>query len=158
LQWTLLKPALSEASTASIDVHSLSDSHRDAQFFVSEVRRVIRASEKPGVLVILSAPIAFESGEDLSPISLESLPACRVFYIRYHATAERTFNRFGPQMGRGPGARIAGPSMARNRPMQLNLVDQLEATLKPLKPKLFEVETPEEVTRALTEIRKALQN
>jgi hypothetical protein len=38
----------------------------------------------------------------------------------------------------------------------LEVVDQLEATLKPLHPKVFDVETPEDMTKALEEIRKAL--
>jgi hypothetical protein len=32
----------------------------------------------------------------------------------------------------------------------------LEGTLKPLKPKVFDVEKPEQVTKALAEIEKAL--
>jgi hypothetical protein len=49
---------------------------------------------------------------------------------------------------------MGGP-MNPNRPPQ-DIVDQLEDTLKPLRPKVFDVETPEQMTRALTEIEKAL--
>jgi hypothetical protein len=35
-------------------------------------------------------------------------------------------------------------------------VDQLEATLKPLRPKVFEVETPEQMAMAIAEIEKQL--
>ena len=42
-----LKASLGEANTASIDIHSLSERHHDAQFFVSEVRALLRASDKP---------------------------------------------------------------------------------------------------------------
>jgi hypothetical protein len=42
------------------------------------------------------------------------------------------------------------------RPVELNVIDQLEATLKPLNPKLFDVETAEEMTEALIEIQKAM--
>jgi len=159
LDWPRLKAALGESNTASIDVHTLSDRHHDAQFFVSQVRSLLRASDKPSVLVVLTQPVGFESGEDLEPISLEALPACRVIYIRYHAPAER-LNPFDQQMrGRGRGGRMGGPmnggTMNRNRPAA-EVIDQLEGTLKPLSPKLFDVETPEQMTKALAEVLKAL--
>lgn len=153
LDWPRLKASLSEANTASIDVHSLSERHHDAQFFVSQVRTLLRASEKqPCVLVVLTNPVAFESGEDLEPISTEALPACSVFYIRYHEPAP-TVPQFDPGMGRGRSRR-GGP--IRNRPAQ-EVVDQLEATLKPLRPKVFDVARPEEVTKVLDEIERSLQ-
>jgi hypothetical protein len=154
LDWPRLKASLGEANTASIDIHSLSGRHQDAQFFVSRVRSLVRASEKSCVLVVLTKPVAFESGEDLEPVSLESLPACTVFYIRYRAPMQLV-SPFGQQMGgRGRGQRMGGP-MGRNRPPQ-DVVDQLEATLKPLSPKVFDVETPEQMTKAFAEIEKAL--
>ncbi len=156
LDWPALKASLGEANTASIDVHSLSDRHHDAQFFLSQVRRLLRSSEKPSALVILTTPVAFESGEDLEPISLESLPSCRVFYIRYHAAPERP-NPFDQEMGRrARGMRMGEGPMGRNRPLAAAVIDQLEATLKPLNPKVFDVETPEEISKALAEITKAL--
>lgn len=158
LEWPVLKTSLAAASTASIDVQSLSDSHHDAQFFVTQVRRIIRASDKPSVVVILSAPIAFAAGEDLTPISLESLPRCRAFYIRYQGEPERFGNRYGqPQSTggiRGRGMHI-GRTVQAGRPL---LPDKLAATLKPLNVKIFDVETPEDITKALTEIQKALAN
>lgn len=155
LDWPRLKASLGEANTASIDVHSLSERHHDAQFFVSQVRSLLRASEKPCVLVVLTKSVAFESGEDLEPVSLESLPACRVVYIRYRAPMQPVPPPLGRQMGgRGRGPRMGGP-MTGNRPPQ-DIVDQLEATLRPLRPKVFDVETPQQMTRALAEIEKAL--
>lgn len=154
LDWPRLKASLDESSTASIDVHSLTERHHDAQFFVSQVRALLRASEKqPCVLVVLTNPVAFESAEDLEPVSTEALPACSVFYIRYHEPAPRV-SPIDPLMGgRGRGSRRGGP--IRNRP-PLEVVDQLEATLKPLGPKVFDVATPEEMTKALVEIEKSL--
>jgi len=162
LDWPVLKSSLAAANTASIDVHSLTDSHHDAQFFLTQVRRVLRASDKPSVLVILSTPVAFESGEDLTPISLESLPPCHVFYIRYQAAPERSINPYGRQIGgRGRGMRMGGPMGGpggAGQPLRNRVVDRLAATLKPLNPKVLDVETPEEITKALTEIQKALAN
>jgi len=152
LDWPRLKASLGEANSASIDIHSLSERHHDAQFFVSQVRRLLRASEKPSVLVVLTKPVAFDSGEDLEPISLESLPSCTVIYIRYRpplpivSPFDRQMRRRGPRMGR---------PLPVNRPAP-DAFDQLEATLKPLRPKVFDVERPEQMMRALAEIQKAL--
>jgi hypothetical protein len=155
LDWPRLKRSLGEANTASIDIHSLSERHHDAQFFVSRVRSLLRASENSCVLVVLTTAVAFESGEDLEAISLEGLPACRVFYIRYRAPPPPPVP-FSEQMGgRGLGSRRAGPMTRNNRPAP-DVVDQLAATLKPLSPKVFDVTTPEQMTRAFVEIEKAL--
>jgi hypothetical protein len=140
LDWPELKRSLGEANTASIDVHSLAERHHNAQFFVSEVRRLLRASDKPSVLVILTPSVAFEPGEDLEPVSREGLPACSVVYIRYHAAVWRR------------GSRILSP-MRRVSPLQ-DVVDPLEGTLEPLRPEVFDVETPEQIRRALAEIER----
>ena len=154
LDWPELKKSLGEANTASIDVRSLSDRHHTAQFFVSEVRRVLRTSEKPSVLVVLTTPLAFESGEDLTPVSLEALPSCRVVYIRYRAVA-RPVNSFDQSMRgrRGNGGRMDRP-MVFERPQ--SVIDQLAATLKPLSPKIFDVETPEQIWKALAEVESSI--
>jgi hypothetical protein len=44
--------------------------------------------------------------------------------------------------------------MNRNRLPQ-DVIDQLEATLKPLAPRVFDVETPEQMAKALVEIEKS---
>jgi hypothetical protein len=155
LDWPRLRVSLGEANTASIDVHSLSEQHHEAQFFVSQVRSAIRDSSGTCVVVVLTKSVTFASGEDLQQISLEGLPACRVFYIRYHMGMGPFPPASGPLMGgRGRGMRMDGP-MGRNR-LSLDMVDELEATLKPLSPKVFDVETPEQVTKAMTEIEKVL--
>lgn len=153
IDWPRLKASFGEADTASIDVHSLSERHHDAQFFVSQVRNLIRSSEGPCVLVVLTRPVAFDSGEDLDPISLEALPACHVFYIRYHAPVQFS-GPFAQMGGRGRGSRMGGP-VHHNRAPQ-DVIDQLEPTLKPLTPRVFDVETPEQMAKALAEIEKSL--
>lgn len=155
LDWPRLKASLGEANTASIDIHSLSEQHHDAQFFVAQVRRVLRGLEKPCVLVVLTTAVAFEAGEDRQPLSLEGLPACRVVYIRYQTLVPRV-PIFDQRMGeRGRGSRMGGGPIDQP-PARQEVVDQLEATLKPLSPKVFDVETPEQVTKAFVEIEKAL--
>jgi hypothetical protein len=153
LDWPRLQESLGVANTASIDVHSLSERHTDAQFFVSQVRSMLRGSEAGCVLVVLTKPVAFDSGEDLEPISTEGLPDCRVVYIRYTPAIPRAAaNPFDRQMG-GRRGRMGGP-MQRGR--ALPEIDQLEATLKPLKPKVYDVEKPEQITKAMAEILKSL--
>lgn len=158
LDWPKLKSSLKEANTASIDIHELSDRQDNAQYFVSEVRRLIRTSptDRPCVLAVLTKPVGFDSGEDLSPISLEALPPCRVVYIRYHA--EPATRAVVPQMG-GMGRRSrmgTGPRMGGQSPVSREPFDQLAATLKPLNPKIIDVEEPDQVTKALIEISKAI--
>ena len=153
LDWPALKASLAKASTASIDVHSLGDQHHDAQFFVSQVRNVLRESQGTCVLVVLTTPIAFASGEDLTPISLEALPPCQIFYVRYSASAfaDRPLGQFG---GRGRGMRMGGPRFeSHGRPA---IVDQLAGTLKPLNPKIFDVETPDQITKVFAEVARVL--
>jgi hypothetical protein len=154
LDWPRVKASLGDAKTTSIDIHSLSERHHDAQFFVSRVRSVLHALETPCVLVVLTKPLAFESGEDLEAISLEGIPACRVFYIRYRPPVQLTRPSI-PQMG-GPslGSRRRGP-MTRDQ-FPKNAVDQLAATLKPLSPKVVDIGTPEQMAKVLAEIEKAL--
>lgn len=154
LDWLRLKASLKEASTASIDVHSLSEQHHDAQFFVAAVRGLLGATEKPSVLVVLTTPVAFESGEDLERVSGEGLANSHVFYIRYRAPVAFVPPFASQRGGRGRGARIGDPmSGARAR---REVVDQLAPTLKPLNPKIFDVETPEQMAKALIEIEKTL--
>ncbi len=154
LDWPRLKASLGEANTSSIDIHSLSDRHHDARFFVSQVRGLLEVSKEPCVLVVLTTPVAFESGEDLEPVSLEGVAACHVVYIRYRAPVP-SVSPVGEQMaGRGRGSRMGGPPF-RNRPPEA-VIDQLESTLKPLGPKVFDVQTPEQMERALADIEKAL--
>jgi hypothetical protein len=44
----------------------------------------------------------------------------------------------------------------RNR-LPLEVADQLEGTLKPLSPKVYDVQTPDEVAKALSDIAKSLR-
>jgi len=155
LDWPRLKTSLSDANTASIDIHSLENGQDDAQFFVSEVRRVLRASaDKPCVLVVLTQPVAFESKEDREPISTEALPPCHVFYLRFHRPSQIP-RSIDPMSGRGRHSRMGGGPMMGYPPMN-EAFDQLASTLKPLNPKVIDVEAPDQVTKALAEILKAI--
>lgn len=157
LDWPRLGPSLTEAGPNKIDIHALENRRQNAQFFVAQVRRRIESSAtnaKPDsnsaslpILIVLSGPMAFASGEDLHPIELAGKPDAEVFYFRVHSLPERPpidpflqdqrRGRRGPlsqQPGRGP---MTEPD------------DSLERTLKPLQPHLFDVYTPAEFRKAL---------
>jgi hypothetical protein len=148
LDWTRLRPALLEADPNKIDVRDLAHHQENAQFFVEEVRRRIVAE---CALIVLSGPMEFASGDDLRPIELAAKPPGRVFYIRYHplpvvvnATPPRSMR---PNRGRGfpqPGIFVPEPA------------DALEPLLKPLQPRLFDVNTAEQFRKALADLMKEI--
>jgi hypothetical protein len=147
LDWAKLGPALKQAGPNVIDVHSLENRQQNAQFFLTQVRRRIGAGPLP-ILIVLSGPMAFGSGEDLHPIELGSRPDADVFYIRYHSIPPRPVtNPF-----------LEDPRRGRRMPMQSRPpiasepVDSLEQTLKPLQPHLFDVYNPEQFRKALRDL------
>jgi hypothetical protein len=147
LDWPKLGPALTEAGPNKIDIHALENRRHNAQFFVTQVRRRIEGSAPSAkVLIVLSGPMAFASGEDLHPIELAGKPDADVFYIRYHSLPERLpINPFEQDQRRGR----RGPMSQPGRGPVTEPDDSLERTLKPLQPHLFDVYTPLEFRKAL---------
>ena len=153
LDWPALKGSLKEADAGTIDVKSLEDRHHKVEFFEAEASRRIGPAPKeksPGavvparVLIVLSNPVEFESGEDLQPIRLARESDCRVFYIRYHPHIVPPAVPL-PALARGRRQRPGLPPPA----LRETQIDQLAPTLKRLGPQLFDVETPEQFRRAL---------
>jgi hypothetical protein len=156
LDWAAMKDALGEKDTGTIDIKSLGERSRSAAFFVSEAgRRIGPPGEgQARALVVLSSPVEFEAGEDLRPIHATPSPDRRVFYIRYHAALPRQPRPSGPVHG-GRGRWAGSPAPDWRRPGYVGRelpIDQLEPTLKPLAPRLFDVETPEDFRKALAAI------
>ena len=101
------------------------------------------------VLIVLSAPMSFAPGEDLHPIKAAKDLNQRIFYIRYRPALVRRFpppdvDPFGRQRNMGRGL----PRLPVNEVQQ----DSLEGTLKPLDPRLFDVDSPEQFRKALAAI------
>ncbi len=155
LDWTRLREALKEADPNKIDVRSLERREQNAQFFVQQVRKRLgpadsaeRAPDDPyHLLIVLAAPMTFDSGEDTHPIELEGKPNGRVYYVRYHLPPERMpfLNPF-EAMSRGrrnPGGLQQSPPEA---------FDSLEPLLKPLQPRLYEVYSPDQFRKALSSL------
>jgi hypothetical protein len=158
LDWTRLKGALAEADPNVIDVKALENSEQNAQFFLSEMRKRVAASEGAEplpVLIVLSGPMAFGKA-DLKPIEAAANRNCKIFYLRYHAMMPM-FSRRAP-MGIN-GYDVENTSRIPNRrgvtrlpnPM-VEPVDQLFGLIKALDPRLFDVTTPEEFRKALATI------
>jgi len=102
-------------------------------------------------VMVLSGPMAFDSGEDLHPIELVGKPDAEVFYIRYHSLPERpVVNPFlqDPRFARR--GQMSRPG--RGPAVMTEPVDSLERTLKPLQPHLFDVSTPAEFRKALASL------
>jgi hypothetical protein len=152
LDWAHLRPALLEANPNKIDVRDLADSEQNAQFFVSEVRRRITAGPTPTALIILSGPLEFPHGADMSPIQVAERPECRVFYIRYHPPPMRMAVASSQALhGRRRGLAGSEPAFAVQEP-----IDALEPLLKPLQPRVFEVYDPGHFRKALAEVMKEI--
>ena len=156
LDWPKLGASLKEAGPNKIDIHALENRRQNAQFFVSQVSRRIESgapktkpdlkSDALPILIVLSGPMAFASGEDLHPIELAGKPDAEVFYFRYHSLPERQpinpFEQEQRRLRRGSMSQpVRGPTTEP--------VDSLERTLKPLQPHLYDVYTPAEFRKAL---------
>jgi hypothetical protein len=162
LNWPAIRDALTSADPGKIDVKSLADRRHNAAFFVDEVGRKLGGAGNTGcqgrAVVVLSSPVTFEEDEDLEPIHATPSPGCPVFYIRYRPPFQAQGVRPIPEGPRGRGGRGGGGMRFPNGqqpPMRAAappLVDQLEPTLRPLEPRLFDVETPDQFRKALAEI------
>jgi hypothetical protein len=168
LNWPRLRSALADNDPSRIDVHELENHEQNAQFFVAEVKKRLDATESNGdvplglsadparVLIVLSAPMAFPKGQDLRPI--DAIPGSHVFYIRYGPPLGPPLP--GVQMGetqghRGPQPRGLDSSGATPGPAPGGAAiaqDSLEATLKPLAPRRFDVTNPAQFRNALAAI------
>jgi hypothetical protein len=156
LDWPRMRDALTEADPNKIDVRSLAHREQNAQFFVEQVRERLGGASAQGaeepfrVLIVLSGPTTFNSGEDMRPIELSGKPSAKVYYVRYHLPPERLAipAMYDPVMARGrrnlPGAGLP--------PASAEPFDSLGSLLKPLQPRVFEVYTPEQFRKALSSL------
>lgn len=148
LDWTRLKVSLAQADPNVIDVHSLENRGQNVQFFLTEVgRRIAAGGDAPApvcILIVLSGPVVFDRGEDLHPIQSANSLNCRVFYIRYYSRPMRP-----PSAPLLPSSSSGRRSIPSTRSASGAETDYLEQTLKPLKPRLFEVYSPEQFRKML---------
>ena len=160
LDWKKLGPSLTEAGPNKIDIHALENRRQNAQFFVGQVSRRLESagnakSDPLPVLIVLSGPMEFPSGEDLHPIELAGKPEARVFYVRYHSLPER--EPINPFL-QDPRYRRRSAVSPQGRGPTTEPIDSLEHTLRPLQHHLFDVYTPAEFRKALATMFDELSN
>jgi hypothetical protein len=158
LDWPQLRGALTKADPNKIDARSLQRRDQNAQFFVDQMRqRMGVAKTSPGtskgkepvrVGIVLSGPMAFESGQNLQPIEPASDPDRKVFYIRYHS--DPVVQNQQPVMDPLRSGRRGGLNFPLALPPMQEPIDALEPLVKPLQPRLFDVYTPEQFRKALS--------
>jgi hypothetical protein len=158
MDWEKLGEALKDADPNIIDVGSLKNRGHGVEFFDRQVRRGIGDGEESAsagnpqrVLIVLTPPFSFGSGEEVRPIELETPTNARVYYLRRHSLPpvppvgpiydDRRYNR---------NRRIDMPIPARGG--YAEPLDSLDRILKPLKPKTFDIYTAEDLRKALASI------
>ena len=105
--------------------------------------------EKPfRVLLVLSGPTAFNSGEDMRPIEPGGDRNTKVYYLRYHVPPERMTL---PPLFDNPSARSRRgfPGSAPSPAAPAEPFDSLASLLKPLQPRLFDIYSPEQFRKIL---------
>lgn len=145
LDWTKMRAAITSDQLGTINVKALGDRANSAQFFETEVNKRVRTAD---VLIILSSSVRFEQGMDLAPLQAEGTPDCKIFYVRYHPPPVRYVVQQQPVLARRR-VPLGGGQMTQLGP---TIVDQLEPTLRNLRHRLFDVQNPEEMRKALAEL------
>jgi hypothetical protein len=139
LDWSNARASFAEINPGLIDVKSLENRTRSAEFFLDEIGRRISAPKKPQAVIILSGAVEFDTAQEVHPVFLDIPSNTRVFYIRYQPLTPLFYSR------------RPGGSFSPRRPI-VPAVDQLEPLLKPLEPRLFDVATPDQFRKALATI------
>jgi hypothetical protein len=148
----------------TVDVHALENERGGAQFFVSEVQKILERPipEPEHVLIILTDPKKFPKGEDLRPIQMVPPPGTHMFYVRsdypqhWLGPSPVSSPPPGPQDWSTPPQLPSGPvAPARHEPANF---DSLERTMEPLHPKSFHVTTAIQFREALAEIMSEISH
>ena len=156
LDWSLLRASLVQADPNKIDARSLARRGGNARFFVDQMRQRMSlaagaASTEPlRVGIVLSPPMAFDSGEDRHPIEAAPALGGRLFYFRFHAVPPQTLLQ--PYVDPLRGGRRNAPLQPLPRPVFQEPLDGLENLVKPLQPRLFDIYTPEQFRKALSAV------
>ena len=149
IDWPLLRAALLDSRAGQIDVKALERRAQQAAFFRNQVAKRLAPHR---IAIILSPVVAFESGEDLRAVEAERPADCSVYYLRFH-------QRLGPPLRTLPFISARPSASVGVRPTERrateNEVDQLARTLKPLGPRVFDIESPQQFRSALATILSA---
>ena len=157
LDWTRLGQALTEADPNKIDVRSLEHREQNAPYFLQQVRERLAppgspagaAGEPVHVVIVLAAPMTLDSGERTRVPELEAKPQGLLYDVRYHLPPERTplgIEQLSRMGRRGYGGMQPPAASAQEA------FDSLEPLLKPLQPRLYDVYSPEQFRKALSNL------
>lgn len=152
LDWDKIKAALPKSNSASIDVKSLADRRHNAAFLGSEIENSFSQGH---AVIVLSAPMVFDTGQEFPEPLAKPCHDCRLFYIRLQMPTARAVT---PDLGRrrGPSWVPGSPGRMRmpqgDEPQFTTEMDQLAPLMKPLDPRVFDVASPEQFRKALATI------
>ncbi|MEQ1884273.1 MAG: hypothetical protein ABL967_04375 [Bryobacteraceae bacterium] len=163
INWQRLGEAMKDADPNVIDVETLRDRGRDTEFFRAQVRKALDSqtpaspadsppNDLPQKVVIVLSPPFSASGENAKPLELETPANARIYYLRRHVIPPMSLP--GPmfveqRLSRG---RRVDSAMMSTRMGYAEPYDVLEKVLKPLRPKTFDIYTPEDLRKAIASI------
>ena len=153
VDWEKAKGALTEMAPGIIDVKALENHKFSAEFFVREIgKRIAKSPSDPArIVIVLSAPIAFDSAVQRNPIEAEASGDVRVFYVRYHAYTARV--AMTSPAARNPALREPFGSDVVFLPAPAGSQDDhLVPLLKPIRPEVFDVLNPDQFRKAVGSI------
>ena len=139
LDWVRLKLALKAADSGIVDVDALRQRKENAAFLKKELERRTKSADDREVrnglrvIVLVSSPMAFESGASLRAAAVQAKCDCRFYYVRCERVLRSADFETG-QIWMGTA------------------LDEIEGIVKPFKPRVFAVESPEAVRKALAAI------
>lgn len=139
LDWRNLREPFASATPGIVDVQALAAKAQMRHFFrdvVLEKLKVTREAEPLHAVIVLSAPISFDSQRRFDPETLPKDPSRRLFYISYRAL--------------NPARALA--SLPEGAPPPPAIFDELEPIMKSLDGRVFNVVTPEDFRRATAAI------
>lgn len=143
VDWSRAGASLKDVNAGTIDARALEQRQRTANFFVSEIRRRIRAAASrrtggPPVVTVLSSAFRFTEAQTFQPVDYDGRYSAKVFHIRYQPPAQLLLPRLGD-------SRL--PMRADNM-----IEDQLAPLLRPLEPRVYEISTGYQMRKALAAI------
>ena len=138
-KWARLRPTLADTDTATIDVNALKGRAHAASYLVSQVQKRIQPRH---VVIVISRPVDFDTRQEAGPADPAATSDYRLFYIRLLPPPLPPRVEGIPRERRVGGGR--GPAFDR--------FDSLVPLLKPLGPRVFDVESAEQMRKALAAI------
>lgn len=135
LDWGGLRSTLKAGDPVTVDVNALRERKENAAFLRKELeRRIESKTGRPGeeplrVFVLVSSTMAFEYGADLKPITRHEKCDCLIYYVRCE--------------------RLLSFQLGSRRFLLQSSPDEIEGIVKPLKPRVFSVDSPGGIRKAL---------